>query len=228
MCGRFVSVSSLDLLVERFAVDEVTTEALEPRWNVAPTQDVYAVLGDERGRRLGTLRWGFVPYWAKALTKGPRPINARIESLAESSMFGRAFERRRCLLPADGFYEWQTRDDGTKRPWFLHDPDDDPLAFAGVWTVWRGPDGHQDPVFSCAIVTTAARGRIADLHDRMPVILPPRLWTDWLTADADRAPHLQDAVARLGPPALVARPVSTRVNNVRNEGPELLDPAEAG
>jgi len=186
---------------------------------------VYSVIETDGSRRLGTLRWGFLPFWARTL-KDRAPINARVETVAESKMLASAFAKRRCLLPADGFYEWQTRE-GSKRkqPWWIHDPDDQPLAFAGIWTVWRDPAvDDPDPVFSTAILTTAATGRMADIHHRMPVVLPERLWQEWLTADPQEATHLQDVVARAGTPRLEAVQISDRVNNVRNDGPELLEP----
>jgi putative SOS response-associated peptidase YedK len=227
VCGRFLSLSDPEQLAERFAVDEVRAEPLGRRYNVAPTLEVYAVIEREARRRLGTLRWGFVPYWVRELKGARQPINARIETIATSKMFADAFQRRRCLLPADGFYEWQDRGDGRpKQPYLLADPDGAPLAFAGIWTVWRDPTVEvPEPLFSTAIVTTEARGAMADLHERMPVVLPEQLWSDWLTADADEAPHLLEAVAALGAPRLTATPISRRVNDVRNDGPELLEPA---
>jgi putative SOS response-associated peptidase YedK len=229
MCGRFLSLSDPEQLAERFHVDDVRTGSLGARYNVAPTLDVYAVLERDGRRRLGTLRWGFVPHWTTQLKGARQPINARIESIASSRMFGQAVRSRRCLLPADGFYEWQDRGEGRpKQPYLLRDPDGDPLAFAGIWTVWRPPGSPDDPLFSAAIVTTAARGPMAQLHERMPVVLPERLWRGWLTDDPDDAPHLLQAVAALEPPTLTATPVSTRVNDVRNDGPELLEPATVG
>jgi putative SOS response-associated peptidase YedK len=226
VCGRFLSLSDPEQLAERFAVDEVRAAPLGRRYNVAPTLEVYAVIEREARRRLGTLRWGFVPYWVRELKGARQPINARIETVATSKMFADAFQRRRCLLPADGFYEWQDRGDGRpKQPYLLADPDGAPLAFAGIWTVWRDPTVEDpEPLFSTAIVTTEARGAMADLHERMPVVLPEQLWSDWLTADADEAPHLLEAVGALGAPRLTATPISRRVNDVRNDGPELLEP----
>jgi putative SOS response-associated peptidase YedK len=229
VCGRFLSLSDPEQLAERFAVDEVRAAPLGRRYNVAPTLEVYAVIEREARRRLGTLRWGFVPYWVRELKGARQPINARIETVATSKMFADAFQRRRCLLPADGFYEWQDRGDGRpKQPYLLADPDGAPLAFAGIWTVWRDPTVEDaEPLFSTAIVTTEARGAMADLHERMPVVLPEQLWSDWLTADADEAPHLLEAVTALSAPRLTATPISRRVNDVRNDGPELLEPAPA-
>lgn len=141
-------------------------------------------------------------------------------------MFARSFAHRRCLIPADGFYEWQEDPDGgPKQPYHLADPAGVPLVFAGIWTSWRDPDDEDaEPVYSTAIVTAPARGAIAELHDRMPVILPTTLWDEWAAATPEDAPHLVDAVAALGPPRLRATPISTRVNAVRNDGPELLTP----
>lgn len=227
MCGRYVSVSTPEQLVAHFEVDEVRTDSLGERYNVAPSLDVYAVVDAEGRRRLGTLRWGFVPYWADSLRDTPVPINARIEGVADSGMFARAFRRRRCILPADGFYEWREREGSSrKQPYYIHDPGDRPLALAGIWTAWRDPTAGPDPepIYSCAIVTTRARGPIGDIHPRMPVMLPDRLWTEWLTADPDEAPHLQETVAALDAPRLEAHTITTRVNNVRNDGAELLEP----
>lgn len=228
MCGRYASFSSQEQLAEHFHVDEVRSDPLPPRWNVAPTLDVYSVIERRGTRRLGTLRWGFVPHWTRVLKGARTPINARLEDVATTKMFATSFAKRRCLLPADGFYEWQAPDDGRlKRPFHLHAPDGAPLALAGIWTVWRDPAGGEDadPLFSTAIITTAASGELARIHDRVPLIVPERLWADWLTADADEAPHLETAVRALGPPDLVAEPITDRVNDVKNEGPELLEPA---
>jgi putative SOS response-associated peptidase YedK len=227
VCGRYLSLSGPEELAERFQVDEVRTDPLPVRYNVAPSTDVYAVIDREGTRRLGTLRWGFVPRWAKQLRGTRQPINARLETVATGRMFAESFARRRCLLPADGFYEWQDRGEGRrKQPYHIADPDGGPLAFAGIWSVWRDPeaDDDADPLFSAAIVTTQARGAMEELHHRMPVILPEGLWADWLASDPDEAPHLVDAVSALAPPRLVATPVTPRVNNVRNDGPELLEP----
>ncbi len=227
MCGRFLSLSSLDDLATHLAVDRVATDGLPRRYNVAPSMEIYAAIEREGERRLGTLRWGFVPPWAKSLRGGRQPINARVETVATSRMFARSFAQRRCLIPADGFYEWRpATEDHPKQPFHIADPAGAPLVFAGIWTAWRDPeDDDALPVFSTAIVTTEARGAMAELHHRMPVVLPPQLWDDWAGASAQEAPHLLDAVAALGPVELTATAISTRVNNVRNDGPELLEPA---
>jgi len=229
ICGRFLLTSSLDDLAAALRVDEVATETFPPRYNVAPSTEVYAAIDREGQRRLGRLRWGFVPSWAPSLRGGRQPINARIETVATSRMFARSFAHRRCLIPADGFYEWQELDRGGKQPYHLADPDGRPLVFAGIWTSWRDPDDpDREPVFSTAIVTTEARGPIADLHHRMPVLLPDRLLDAWADTDADDAPHLVDVIAALDAPRLSATPISTLVNDVRHDGPELLEPTVPG
>lgn len=227
MCGRYVSVSTPEQLAEAFEVDRIATPDQGRRFNVAPTLDVYAVIERDDERRLGTMRWGFVPHWSKS-PKGRAPINARIETVATNGMFARAFERRRCILPADGFYEWQEREGSDrKQPWYIHDPDDRPLGFAGIWTVWRDPgDEDAEPVFSTAIVTTEAKGEMVRLHERMPVILPPTLHRDWLTASEDDAPHLLRAIQHMPVPALRAHTITDRVNNVRNDAPDLVEQAK--
>ena len=226
MCGRYVSTSTPEQLAEYFSVDEVRTDSLGERYNVAPTLDVYSIIEREGHRRLGTLRWGLVPFWADDPKKAPSPINARVETIHEKRMFRDAFEKRRCILPADGFYEWQEREDRKKKqPFYIHDPEDLPLAFAGIWGVWRPKDEPDaEPLFTCAILTTEARGRMAELHDRMPVMLPSQLWESWLSADPQEAEHLQEVIAALGTPRLEAVTITERVNNVRNDGRELLEP----
>jgi putative SOS response-associated peptidase YedK len=226
MCGRYLSLSSPEALAERFKVDEVRLEPSEPRYNVAPSTRVPAVIEREGVRRLGPLRWGFVPRWAKQLKGSPRPINARVETVADSRMFRTAFERHRCILPADGFYEWLDRGKGrAKQPFHIADPDGGPLALAGIWSIWRDPqDPDAEPLATAAILTTAARGEMERIHDRMPLILPESLWADWLAVEDEDPPHLAETIAAIGPPALVATSISDRVNSVRNDGPELLVP----
>lgn len=234
MCGRYVLLSDAEQLAEHFAVGEVVTEPLPVRYNVAPSTMVYAVREREGKRRLAAVRWGFVPHWARAssasTTRRSRtrePINARLETVDRTRMFADSFARRRCLIPADGFYEWQQRGEGRpKQPYYLAAADGAPLAFAGIWSVWRDPeaDAEAEPLVSAAIITTDANGPMRDIHGRMPLILPEPLWGRWLHADPDDAPHLADDVRALDPPELVATPISTRVNNVRNDGPELLEP----
>ena len=224
MCGRYVTISSPEELAERFDVERVRVEDLDERYNVAPTTQVPVVLERDGERTLDTMRWGFVPFWADEVGKGPQPINARVETIDDKRMFASAFRRRRLLLPADGFYEWQERDDSDrKQPWYIHDPDDRPLAFAGIWSTWTDEE-TDETVESTCILTRDAAGRMADLHHRMPVILPANLWATWLEASEKEAPYLHEVITNAGVPALEARTISDRVNNVRNDGPELLEP----
>jgi putative SOS response-associated peptidase YedK len=202
--------------------DPIALRELGPRYNVAPTQPIEVVVQRDDGRFLELHRWGLVPAWAKSLAVGSRMINARAETLATSSAFRASFLKRRCVIPADGFYEWR-RVGGKKQPFLIHAPDDRPLAFAGLWAPWKDP-ASGDWVLSAAVVTTKANETVAQLHDRMPVILAPDAWRLW----ADPEIRDEDLLADLFRPAaddlLELVPVSPLVNNANNEGPELLIP----
>ncbi|MFF8948598.1 SOS response-associated peptidase [Streptomyces sp. NPDC014940] len=244
MCGRYVSTRRPQDLAQLFHVDEwPVTEVLAPSWNVAPTDDVWAVLeraprGDDGAtapsRELRPLRWGLVPSWAKEPKIGARMINARVETVHEKPAFRRAFAKRRCLLPADGFYEWQPVKDpvtgkARKQPYFIHPEDDQVMALAGLYEYWRDPAVTQDDdpaawLMTCTIITTEATDAAGHVHPRMPLALTEDKYEAWLDpAHQDQ----EDLRALLGRPAdghLDALPVSTAVNNVRNNGPQLLDP----
>ena len=221
VCGRYVQASSPDLLAERFGVDDVRVDEHEPRYNVAPRVEVPAVRRRKDRTVLSLLRWGLVPSWAKDPKVGDRQINARAESLLDKPAFRTAFAKRRCLIPADGFYEWKAvPGHKRKQPMFVHRRDGEPMAFAGLWEVWRErPD--DDWLRTCAIVTTEPNDLLAPIHDRMPVVLPESAWGTWLDPDAD-----PDTLHRLLVPApaelLVVYPVSTLVSSADNEGPELV------
>src|SRR5690554_4724101 len=180
MCGRFVSATPPDQIAQYF--DATTAEALlEPSYNVAPTNDVYAVTEDGTTRRVDAFHWGLVPSWAKDPKIGSRMINARAETLATKNAFRSSFRRRRCIVPVDGFYEWRTvPGQRRKQPVYIHRPDGEPLAFAGLWSVWQRDGDTGPPLRSCTIVTTTANETLAPVHDRMPVILPPSRWDEWL------------------------------------------------
>jgi putative SOS response-associated peptidase YedK len=227
MCGRFVSASPPDELAQYF--DAVLSESLlEPSYNVAPTNDVYAVLDDGGVRRVDAFHWGLVPVWAKDPKVGSRMINARAETLASKGAFKPAYRRRRCLIPADGFYEWKRLGGKRKQPYYIHRTDGEPLAFAGLWEVWRGPDKQGDALRSCTIVTTQANETMAPLHDRMPVILPRSAWEAWLDPANDDIDTLGKLLVPAPPTLLTTYPVSTQVNSVRNKGAELLDRVDPG
>jgi putative SOS response-associated peptidase YedK len=225
MCGRFVATATPAQLADYLHVDTIRTEALDPSWNVAPTDPVYAAAENrEHQRQLGTYQWGLVPYWAKDAKGGARMINARAETL--TSKFRRTFERRRCLLPADGFYEWQKLDDGTKQPWFIQRADGAPMVFGGLWEVWK-PEGateEDEPLRTCSIITTAANELLARIHDRMPLVLNPQDFDRWLDRDLTDTDRLADLLVPGDPRSFDLYEVSTQVNSVRNNHGDLVAP----
>jgi putative SOS response-associated peptidase YedK len=219
MCGRYALYTPAEAMVRLFGLSSAAD--IEPRYNVAPTQPVAVVRADPSNRRrLDLLRWGLVPFWASDLAIGNRMINARGETVAEKPAFRQAYRKRRCLIPADGFYEWQKTSTG-KQPWFISPERGGPLAFAGLWERWDDR-GRAEPVETCTIITTAANAALAPVHDRMPVILPEQAWTLWLDSATD-APALADLLAPAPEDLLSRRPVSRRVNTPANDGPELLE-----
>lgn len=232
MCGRYASTRSPATLAVEFDAVEGTDGAAPRRvYNVAPTTPVLAVVTrhprdpsgvsdpDRTVRSIRVMRWGLVPHWAKDPAVGSRLINARAESAAGKPSFRDAVTRRRCLLPADGWYEWRR-----KQPFFITPADGSGLAMAGLWSTWRPPDATAPPLVTCAVLTTDAVGPLAEIHDRMPLILPAPAWQAWLDPDC------ADPGELLAPshlvPAMELRPVSTAVNNVRREGPELIERLE--
>ncbi|MEZ5178529.1 MAG: SOS response-associated peptidase [Acidimicrobiales bacterium] len=228
MCGRFVSSSPPDEIARYFDAEPPAEAALEPNWNVAPTSDVYVVLVDGGVRRLATHHWGLVPFWAKSPAVGNKMINARAEGLADKGAFKHAFRKRRCILPADGFYEWQKRPgQKAKQPYFVHRVDDEPLAFAGLWEEWRAPDAEGGGrLRSATIITTEANETMAAIHDRMPVVLPPSAWDAWLDPDDADLDVLGRLLVPAPPRILTMHPVGAEVGNVRNTGPRLVDAVE--
>jgi putative SOS response-associated peptidase YedK len=238
MCGRYVSTTDAEGLVRFLVVDDRDPAARigEVRWtgpanhNVAPTDRVPAVVRDDGQLVLTGLRWGLVPFWADDPTIGARMINARAETIAEKRAFAESFEQRRCLIPADGFYEWE-RSAGKKLPWLVHRTDGDPMVFAGIWSSWTDRSRPaEDParrVLSCSIITTRANGVLAPIHDRMPAVLDREGWVAWL----DPASDVGDLRELLGPAPddVVQRyRVSTRVNSVANDDPALVEPVLEG
>ncbi|MFJ8143123.1 SOS response-associated peptidase [Streptomyces sp. NPDC096013] len=244
MCGRYVSTRSPQDLVRLFQVtDWHAEEALAPNWNVAPTNDVWAVLeriprghddGAPAGRQLRPLRWGLVPSWAKDVKVGARMINARVETVHEKPAYRRAFAKRRCLLPADGFYEWQQiKDQDTgkarKQPYFIHPEDDQLMALAGLYEYWRDPAVKQDDdpaawLMTCTIITTEAADAAGRVHPRMPLALAEDHYDAWLDPANQDADEIRALLGRPADGHLDTRPVSTAVNSVRNNGQHLLDP----
>ena len=233
MCGRYVSATPPEDLARYLdaavAESALSPEAPGPSWNVAPTNDVYAVItGSDGVRRLTVVHWGLVPVWAKDVKVGQNMINARAETLAEKPAFKKLFAGRRCIVPADGFYEWTTQPgEKKKQPFYIHRPDGEPFAFAGLWSAWRDPAAAQTDtpwLHSATIVTTAANTFMRPVHDRMPALLPASSWSEWL----DPTNHDVTALGRLLVPApeglLTMHPVATAVGNVRNKGPHLVEP----
>ena len=224
MCGRFVQAQDPATYAEFFGAAPVENlETAAPSWNVAPTDRVYAVAEHEGERRLGRFRWGLIPFWAKEIGIGSRHINARAESVATKPAFRDSFTSRRCLIPADGFYEWQKRAKG-KLPHYLLRVDGDPLALAGLWASWRDPESGER-IVSCTIVTTEPNDLVAPIHDRMPVVLQAGDWERWLDREFAEADALQ-ALLRPSVEQLAAHPVSTLVNSVRNNLPDCIVPLE--
>lgn len=217
MCGRFVQSASLDHWVGVFDVERTLTEELHASWNVAPTDPIY-IAAEHRGeRQLGAMRWGLVPHWAKD-AKGFH-INARSETIASKPAFRDAFRYRRCLVPSNGFYEWQAGPTG-KVPHHI-DLADGPMVFAGVWSGWTDPTSGEQ-LNTVAIVTTDASPELAPIHDRMPVWLPPELWDDWLDREATDPDDILPILDQASPGNVVARPVEDAVGSVANNRPDLL------
>ena len=221
-----MSATDADGLVRFFVVDERQGDAVESSYNVAPTDPIPAIVEHDDRRHLVRFRWGLVPHWAPSLGVGARMINARSETAADKPAFRDSLARRRCLVPADGFYEWQRRD-GQKLPWFVSPADGSPAAFAGLWAVWHDADQPDTaPIRTCAILTTAARGAVADLHDRMPVTVSRNDWDRWLDRSVTDAAAVDDVLHGAGPSEWHMRRVPTLVNSVANNGPELLTHVE--
>jgi putative SOS response-associated peptidase YedK len=235
MCGRYVSVRSNEDLTEEFdAVDATNGEWEAPDFNVAPTKPVRIVvnrpLRDEDGtpakeptRQLRVATWGLIPSWAKDRRTQGRMFNARLESVATTNAFRRPYAKRRCLVPADGWYEWKVTDTG-KQPMYMTPEDGHPIAFAGLYEFW-GEQGRT--VTSCTILTAPADGALAEIHDRMPLVLPRTAWARWLDPQVDDPADLLHPWDEVAGEHLELRPVSPRVNKVDNNGPELVEPAEA-
>jgi putative SOS response-associated peptidase YedK len=224
MCGRYTLTNPDPArLRARFDILESSQLADEPRFNIAPTDPVLAVRRGGEGRELGRLRWGLVPgLWAEQ--KGQRPlINARAETVAEQAAFAESFRERRCLIPADGFYEWLSDERG-KRPLWFSRPDGDLFAFAGIWAELRRRESDE-VLHSCALITCPPNGLMRPVHDRMPVVLDPDAEAIWLDPEAE-AGDLGALLAPAPEDALIAREVSDLVNNVREDGPALIEPRE--
>jgi putative SOS response-associated peptidase YedK len=236
VCGRYAASRNPDDLVEEFEVVEKPEQTLRPSWNVAPTQDVYAVLerpprDDKEApalRRLQVARWGLVPSWAKDPSIGNRMINARMETVHEKPAFKRAFAGRRALLPADGYFEWYG-EKGKKQPFFIKPADGGVLAMAGLYELWKDrsvpENSDQDPwLWTVTVLTTTATDDVGRIHDRMPLLVEPQRYAEWLDPGVGDPDRLRRLLVPAAPGLLTAFPVSKDVNNVRNNRPELVEP----
>ncbi len=222
MCGRFTLSTPAQTLQQIFDLSE--TPDLPPRYNIAPSEAIATIRLPEpqAGRRLDLLRWGLVPPWAKAPDVGARMINARAETAATNPAFRAAFRRRRCLVPADGFYEWQRLERRNKQPFYIRMRDGLPFAFAGLWECWEGPQG--DALETCTILTTEPSELVRPVHDRMPVILDPQDWDLWLDPSVQDPARLQPLLRPYPPEKMTAFPVGLAVNNPANDREECVAP----
>ena len=221
MCGRYTLKTPVERLAEKFQFPEIIP--LKPRYNIAPSQSVAVVrrFPDDRDRKLAMLRWGLLPLWVKDLSKVQQPINAKAETAAEKPMFRDAFKRRRCLVPADGFYEWK-QNGGHKQPVYIHMKDGEPFAIAGLWEEWEGQDG--EVIESCTLLTTEPNDRLAPIHNRMPVILDPKDYEQWLDPDLQAADGVKPLLRPFPSDLMTAYSISLRVNNPRNDDSRCLEP----
>jgi putative SOS response-associated peptidase YedK len=236
MCGRYSSTQTDAEIVKEFGVQEVVGEEPRPSWNVAPTQSRRVVLehaprdaGESESvpRVLRSCRWGLLPSWAKDVKIGARLINARSETLTEKPSFRAAAARRRCLVPATGYFEWE-KVDGRKVPQFLFRPDEEQLAFAGLYELWPDPERAEDDpdrwVWSYTIITRTAPDAVGHIHDRSPLLVPTELRADWLSPSLVESEQVKELLASIPEPLMTPREVSSAVNSVRNNGPELIEP----
>lgn len=220
MCGRFSLSGDIDFYADYFGAGTVSTDALDQSWNVAPTDPVYVIAEHQGERILGSQSWGLVPHWApdrKAIQ-----INARLESIASKPIFRESFSKRRCLIPADGFYEWEPKERG-RTPHWIYRADGFPMAFAGIWANWK--DENTDTWHrTCAIVTGKAEGVIVPLHNRMPISLVPEVWDTWLDRELTDIHMASSLLQPIDPDLLMEFAVAPLVNSVKNNGPELQEP----
>ncbi len=229
MCGRYAAATTAADWVEEFEVDEAPAKVLAPDFNVAPTKEMYLVSAEESDgaivRRMEVARWGLIPSWSKESSISTKLTNARVETVAEKPSFRSAFAKRRCLIPADGYYEWYRPEKGAKQPFYIHRTDGHSLAMAGLYEWWRDPaNSEAEPRLTCTVITTAATAELSVIHDRMPVMIDRADWAEWLDPTVpgkELPPPMLEAGFHLG---LAAEPVSVAVGNVRNNGPSLILP----
>ncbi|MDK1019635.1 MAG: SOS response-associated peptidase [Actinomycetota bacterium] len=222
MCGRFVQVEKPAFYAEHFGAEFVRTETLRGSFNVAPTSQIYAIADHGDERVLTSFRWGLIPSWAKEKTIGARTFNARSETVAEKPMFRSSFTRRRCIIPVDGFYEWERGARG-KIPHYIYAADGAPLPAAGLWSAWTDPR-TEERLLTCTILTGRPNELVAKIHDRMPVILAPDRWDAWLDPTNNDTEFLRELMGVYPVEMMAAHPVSTLVNKVQNDTGDLIKP----
>ncbi len=220
MCGRYTLKTPIDVLARYFEAEDHPS-SLAPSYNIAPTQEVAAVIEEDEKRKLEVFRWGLIPSWAKDPAIGNKMINARAETVSEKPSFRSAFKKRRCLIVADGFYEWQKTDNG-KQPYHFRMKDGSLFAFAGLWESW---DKEGEEIRSCSIITTEANDLMDEIHHRMPVILPPENYSVWLDQGFDEKEALSDLLKPYPSEEMEVYPVSRRVNKPANNEPSVVEPA---
>ena len=225
MCGRFVQNSPIETLQQNFNIRTIAPDII-PNYNVAPTQKILAIIKHDNENKLERLHWGLVPFWAKDISIGFRMINARAETVSQKPSFRNAFRKRRCLIPADGFYEWKG-EKGNKQPYYVFTSSDNPFAFAGLWESWTDKKSDEGSVYKfCTIITTSASESIREIHHRMPVILNPKFHEKWLNSEIQDPKELeiilQDGITH----DIKYYPVSTLVNSVKNNDPNCIKPID--
>ena len=223
MCGRFVGYRSLEEMKEFFPIDRSACD-VAANYNVAPSQEILAIYSNQGENWLDKFHWGLVPFWAKDIAIGNRMINARVETVAEKPSFKNAFKKRRCLIVADGFYEWKGPK-GQKQPIFITQPDKKPFAFAGLWETW-GKKEKETLYKSCTIITTEACEAMRDIHHRMPAILKPEAYADWVNPQNQDVTLLKNILAKALLTDLVSYPVSKQVNSARNNDASCINPVD--
>ena len=222
MCGRYTLIAELDELAAEFGLIELDGVAITPRYNIAPTQSVPVVRAIDNAKHIDALRWGLIPGWAKDADIGNKLINARSETAAEKPSFRSAFKKRRCIIPASGFYEWK-KETGGKQPYYIRREDGKPLAFAGLWESWDG-NANSGPLETFTILTTEPNELMRSVHNRMPVILEPADYDKWLNTDTWGHQAAQDVLDPFPDGLLTATPVNKRVNSPRHDDVACLEP----
>jgi len=224
MCGRFVGFRKLEELLKQFPIDKTACDTAAS-YNIAPSQEILAIVRREGENWLDKYHWGLVPFWAKDVAIGNRLINARAETVDQKPSFRNAFKKRRCLIPADGFYEWQGIK-GRKQPFYLTLPNQRPFAFAGLWEEWHAGSAPAAVYKSCAILTTVASKSVEPVHHRMPAIIKPSKYGRWLDPDCSDPAELKDILAHWIEMEMVATPISPQVNSARHNEPANIKPLE--